>query len=274
MTTICFAPFRTGLTGACFQRTPFFSNDSRTRIPMKIKEFRNMRLFRKAGLPLAVCLIAAVALAGGPAAPSARAADVEIRVSSGSFDMLNGTILLDVILLNQTGAAVTFGSFNLNLEVTPLTPRAIQFDSTTQPDMFTAPLATTYIFNGDSEGATQAAPYVPWTITSASGGTNNQYVFTDSVLTGSTGVVVADGTSRVMSRVKLLIGSAINGDSFTVSVVSGGAGTLLSDPNFTVIPYTVTNGTAFVPEPSTLALAALAAATIAATQAQTRRRPA
>lgn len=228
-----------------------------------------MRPHSKAGLTLAVCLMASLALLCGDAASSARAADVEIRVSSGSFDLLSGSIELDVILLNQTGAAVTFGSFNLNLEVTPLTPRAIQFDDTTQPDMFTAPLAATYIFDGDSEGATQQAPYVPWTITSVNG-TNDQYVFTDSILTGSTGVVVADGTSRVMSRVKLLIGTAINGDSFTVSVVSGAAGTLLSDPNFTVIPYTVTNGTAFVPEPSTLALAALASLVMAATATRSR----
>jgi len=204
-------------------------------------------------------LLAVFVLVSMLSGQTARAADVEIRVDSVSLDVSTGFVDLDVFLINQTGAAVNFGSFNLNLEITPLSPRAIQFDSATQPDMFASPLYETYIFYNDSDGAAQDAPYSPWSVFSVNG-TDDQYLFTDSTLTGSPGVSVPDGESRLLARVRIVVGTAQAGDSFTVAVVGGEIGTLLSDPDFVAVPFTITNGTVTaVPEPGTIALAGIGA---------------
>lgn len=184
-----------------------------------------------------------------------------ITVSSGTFDQGDGSILVTVRLDNDSASALQLAAFSLDLNVTSVSSRRVEFDPTSQPATLTA---STYVFYGNS--AAESGSVVPWTVASVSGGVNNAFTFTDTT-DDTLDVSLAPFASRLLANIRLKPGAGaaapLPGDVFTIDFVL--AGTSIYDQNLDPVAFTTQAGTLTVlpssnpvPEPATLGMACLA----------------
>lgn len=184
----------------------------------------------------------------------------EMQVSSATFNPNDSSISVSVTLLNNSSNQLSLAAFSFELQVSPVSPRSVEFDASTQPDSLTN---NNYVFFGNSAAAN--TPTTPWSVNSIGGGVNNGFVFSDTTDT-TFNVNVAANTSKLLANILMVPGSGSAkpqaGDSFTLSFVS--AGTSIFDENLNPIAFTTGTGTLTVPvpEPSSYAMAGLGFAII------------
>lgn len=194
------------------------------------------------------------------AAASGRAAN--ISVSSAVFSPTDSSISVQVLLENNTSSVLNLAAFSFELEVTPVSPRRVEFDASSQPDSLTN---ANYVFFGNS--ADQTTPTTPWAVNSTGSGVNNDFVFSDTT-DNTLNMSVPANSSKLLANIRLVPGSGAarpqSGDVFTLSFVS--AGTSIIDENLASVTFTTGTGTltaTAVPEPSTYALALISSSLMA-----------
>lgn len=199
---------------------------------------------------------------------STRAAN--LSVSSAVFDPSAGSINIQVMLENNSGTVLNLAAFSFELEVTPVSPRRVEFDTTGQPITLTDP---NYVFFGNS--ADQTTPTTPWAVNSTGSGVNNDFVFSDTT-DNTLNMTVGANSSALLANIRLVPGtgsaSPQAGDVFTLSFVA--AGTSIIDENLANVTFTTGTGTltaTAVPEPSTYALALVGLGILAAMKKQQRK---
>jgi len=192
-----------------------------------------------------------------------------ISVSSAVFSPTDSSISVQVLLENNTSSVLNLAAFSFELEVTPVSPRRVEFDAISQPDSLTN---ANYVFFGNS--ADQTTPTTPWAVNSTGSGVNNDFVFSDTT-DNTLNMSVAANSSKLLANIRLVPGSGAarpqSGDVFTLSFVA--AGTSIIDENLAPVTFTTGTGTltAAVPEPSTYALALIGSG-LMATVARRRRK--
>lgn len=218
-------------------------------IGTSIKENRNMtRLTRIASLAWLILL--------GFAAESS-ALDMIVRAESGTISTSNAYKDFRVWLDNNSGSTVSFATFSLKLILEPVGANALAFATdANQANLYTTPADyALYVFNGnsfnkDSLGGDPSA--YPWAI-STRVSADDEYAVSD-VTADTLNISIPDSTSRLLAVVRVLSGSAQEGDQFGLKIVTG-VETVFSMADFSEVPFTTTDGViTVVPEPSTYAL--------------------
>lgn len=173
----------------------------------------------------------------------------DVQIGSAVFSPADGSFDISVMLNNNSASALNLATFSLQLSITPTGPGRVEFDPNTQPNTLTNP---NYIFLGNS--AAGSDPFTPWSVSSTSSGTNNEFTFTD--LTSDTlNVSLAAGAVKLLADIRMTPGTGSftpqPGSQYVISVVPNG--TSFYDELLNPIAFTSTSGTLSVPvpEPST-----------------------
>ena len=198
-------------------------------------------------------ILAAILTLSTISAPAA-----EFKVSSATFQPTDSSIAIAVNLENNSSAVLSLAAFSFQLHVSSGSGTRVEFDSASQPNSLTD---SNYIFFGNS--AAQNTPTTPWTVNSASGVVNNEFVFTDTT-DDTFNVNIAANASKLLANIilKPASGSAAPqpGDVYTLAFIT--AGTSLYDDALNSISFTTGTGTLSVPvpapEPSTYGMASVA----------------
>lgn len=205
-------------------------------------------------LPTIFCLALSLSFSLGT---RSSAADMEVRVESGTISTNDIYKDFRIWLDNGTGSNVSFATFSLKLILEPVGANALSFATdANQANLYTTPADySVYVFNGNSanKDTLDGDPSAyPWVI-STSVSTDDEYSVSD-ITADTQDMTIPDGTSRLLAVVRVLPGSAQQADLFGLNIVTGGE-TVFSMADFSEVPFTTTNGLiTVVPEPSTYAL--------------------
>lgn len=179
-----------------------------------------------------------------------------VFIGSASFQPTDSLISISVILENNSASILNLAAFSFELQLTPLIPRRVEFDSVSQPDSLNN---GNYIFAGNS--AAQVDSTIPWAVNSLIGGVNNDFTFTDTT-NDTLNMSLAPNQTKLLANIWLKPGKGSftpqPGDVFTLTIVS--AGTSLFDESLNPIGFTSNSGTLSVPvpEPSSIILSLIA----------------
>lgn len=179
-----------------------------------------------------------------------------IIISSATFQPTDSLINISVMLENNSASILNLAAFSFELQLTPVTPRRVEFVSASQPDSLNN---VNYIFAGNS--AAQVDTTTPWAVNSLIGGLNNDFTFTDTT-NDTLNMSLAANQTKLLANIWLKPGTGSftpqPGDVFTLTIVS--AGTSLFDESLNPIGFTSNSGTLSVPvpEPSSMVLSLIA----------------
>lgn len=175
-----------------------------------------------------------------------------IIISSATFQPTDSLINISVMLENNSASILNLAAFSFELQLTPLTPGRVEFNSISQPDSLNN---ANYIFAGNS--AAQVDSTIPWAVNSLLGGVSNDFTFTDTT-NDTLNMSLAANQTKLLANIWLKPGTGSftpqPGDVFTLTIVS--SGTSFYDESLNPIGFTSTSGTLAVPvpEPSSIIL--------------------
>lgn len=199
-------------------------------------------------MPFLACFF----LVGLPA--ESLAADIVVRVESGTIDTADPGKDFSVWVDNSTGSPVSFATFSLSLTLESPNLNSMAFAiAANQANLYTNPVDyASYVFSGNSSNkdSLDIDPNAyPWVI---SDGVSTNDVYSVSDITADVSdVVIPDGTSLLLAIVRVLPGTAQAGDQFGLNVVTGGSTSFYKSDTSEVL-FSTTNGIInVVPEPST-----------------------
>lgn len=185
----------------------------------------------------------------------------ELQISSTTFNPNDSSISVSVKLTNNSSNLLTLAAFSIELQITPVSPRRVEFNASSQPETLTN---SEYIFYGNSSAYMTST--TPWAVNSSGSGLNNDFVFSDVTDNTLNMNVPANGT-KLLANIRLVPGTGIAqplpGDLFTLTFIS--AGTSIFDENLVSVPFTLGTGSLSVPvpEPTTYAMAGISLAALA-----------
>lgn len=210
-----------------------------------------------------MALLACCFLIGLPNESSA--ADMVVRVQSGSINTADASQDFYVWLDNNTGSSISFATFSLKLILEPLGSNALSFATdANQANLYSNPSDyANYVFSGNSlnkdilDGDPTAYPWVISTSVSS----DDSYSVSD-ITADTADAIIPDGSSLLLAIVRVLPGSAQAGDLFGLNVVTGGE-TSFTKEDFSDVPFSTTDGViTVVPEPSAYLMGCTAALAI------------
>lgn len=202
-----------------------------------------------------VAIVLSLAFFGFANPTRCRAVDlVQIIVESTSIDVNDPFKDISVTLFNPKLNDVNIAAFSVNLKITPVSPRYVEFDANTQPDTLGQ---NAYIFFGNSAAVQDAT--TPWNVVSQAG-VNDVYTFVDTTA-DTLNMPLGAGQTRLLAKVRLKPGTSIAGDVFGIGIVPVGTG--LIDADFATVDFAGFAAVlTVVPEPHSIALGMISGVTL------------
>jgi hypothetical protein len=198
-------------------------------------------------------------------APAVAATGGSIAITPSSVTSSpGGSGTFDVILTNPTGSGQTFNIAGFAVEV--MVPSSSRITLTTATTS-TASTSAAYLFQGNSFSNAHSNPSDPFYAPLATSITPTDMLLSDTVLTPTTFITVAPGSTFGLAHVSFTVAS--NAALGPVAVTLGPTIQLSNSQGGLISGFTTTNGqiniagSAAVPEPSSFVMAAIAASSLA-----------